>query len=105
MAAPGQLRTMIIRERLDRIRAMNALVSSLPLDSLESFEHLHIPAASEACLLRGLEPLSDLVRRYYEVTTEELYRVCTENLSDIERVARGFVLWVRMHPERVDATF
>lgn len=148
--SPGQLRAKVIIDRLSWIRRMNALLASLPLDSLEAFtKDQHIPASAESYLRRGLEALFDLGRHmlakgfgrgtaeykaiarglfevgvldaslsdtlvemagyrnrlvhfYDEVTVEELYRVCTENLSDIELVTQRLMQWVRDHPERID---
>ena len=43
-----------------------------------------------------------LVHFYHEVTIEELFRVCTENLSDIEQITQSLRQWIRDHPERID---
>jgi hypothetical protein len=43
-----------------------------------------------------------LVHLYHEETMAGLYRVCTEDSSDIERVAQTLVQWVQDHPERID---
>jgi uncharacterized protein YutE (UPF0331/DUF86 family) len=43
-----------------------------------------------------------MVHFYHEVTQEELYRICAEQLGDIERVVEAFKQWMRDHPERID---
>jgi len=43
-----------------------------------------------------------LVHFYQEVTVEELFRVCTEKLSDVELIAQSLRQWIRDHPERMD---
>jgi uncharacterized protein YutE (UPF0331/DUF86 family) len=45
-----------------------------------------------------------MVHFYHEVTSEELYLICTTELGDIERVVEGFKRWIREHPERMDET-
>lgn len=43
-----------------------------------------------------------LVHFYDEVSVEELYEICTQNLPDIERLTHALEQWIREHPERVD---
>jgi len=43
-----------------------------------------------------------LVHFYYEVTEEELYRICAQELGDIERVADAFRRWVKQHPDKME---
>ena len=43
-----------------------------------------------------------LVHFYHEVSVEELYQVCTENLTDIESIVQAIMQWVGDHPERID---
>jgi len=45
-----------------------------------------------------------MVHFYHEITPEELYRICTTRLGDVERVVEGFKRWIREHPERMDET-
>ncbi len=57
----------------------------------------------EAGLLERLAGYRNrLVHFYHEVTQEELYWICTEQLGDIERVVAVFRQWIRDHPERID---
>lgn len=43
-----------------------------------------------------------LVHFYHEVSGEELYRICSSRLPDIEVVLASIKLWLRNHPEHVD---
>ena len=43
-----------------------------------------------------------LVHFYHEVSVEELHEVCTQGLTDIERVLEALEEWLRTHPERLD---
>jgi hypothetical protein len=71
---PGRLSAKVVIDRLSYVRRMNALIASLPLESLEAFtENQHTPASAESYLRRGLEALFDLGRH-----------------------------WIRDHPERID---
>ena len=42
-----------------------------------------------------------LAHFYYEVSEEELYRICTQELGDIERIADAYRRWVKQHPDKV----
>ena len=52
-------------------------------------------------LLRQIRALP-LVHFYYEVAEEELYRICAQELGDIERVADAFRRWVKQHPDKME---
>ncbi len=43
-----------------------------------------------------------LVHFYYEVTDEELYDICSNQLGDIERICNAYRRWFKQHPDRVD---
>ena len=43
-----------------------------------------------------------LVHFYDEVTPPELYRICTERLSDVTTIVNALRIWIQQHPERVD---
>lgn len=45
-----------------------------------------------------------LVHFYHEISTEELYLICTQQITDMENVCEGILLWLKEHPEKVDAT-
>lgn len=42
-----------------------------------------------------------MVHFYHEVTPDELYRICTTELDDIERVADAYRRWLRANPQLV----
>ena len=39
---------------------------------------------------------------YHEVTEEELYTICSGQLTDIEALLSAILAWVRAHPDMVD---
>ncbi|MBW1793478.1 MAG: DUF86 domain-containing protein [Deltaproteobacteria bacterium] len=45
-----------------------------------------------------------MVHFYHEITTKELYEICSSQLSDIEDVAGAIKRWINAHPEFVDGT-
>jgi uncharacterized protein YutE (UPF0331/DUF86 family) len=58
----------------------------------------------DAALLRLLAGYRNrLVHFYHEVSTEELYQICSEELTDIERIIFGYRVWASEHPEKLDA--
>lgn len=44
-----------------------------------------------------------LVHFYDRVSEEELYRICTERLRDVEQILGAIHDWIRAHPERIDS--
>ncbi len=60
-------------------------------------------AEDEAKILRTLAGYRNrMVHFYYEVTEEELYRICAQELSDIERVGDAYRRWVKQHPDKME---
>lgn len=45
-----------------------------------------------------------MVHFYDEISTKELYQICSEQAGDVGRVLGALLAWVRAHPERVDGT-
>jgi uncharacterized protein YutE (UPF0331/DUF86 family) len=43
-----------------------------------------------------------MVHFYREVTEEELYRLCTTHLKDVDHLLEALVEWLRSHPEKLD---
>ncbi|MDD5206964.1 MAG: DUF86 domain-containing protein [Desulfobacterales bacterium] len=43
-----------------------------------------------------------MVHFYHEVSQEELYTLCSLQLSDIERICEAMLQWLKKHPEKVD---
>ena len=57
----------------------------------------------EARLMRDIAGYRNrMVHFYSEVTIEELHRICTENLPDIERLVDLIERWIREHPDLID---
>ncbi|MBC8160741.1 MAG: DUF86 domain-containing protein [Roseiflexaceae bacterium] len=42
-----------------------------------------------------------VVHLYYEVALEELYRICSTQLSDVEQVANAYRTWMKANPQLV----
>lgn len=59
----------------------------------------------ESQLLREMAGYRNrLVHFYNDVAVEELYEICTQYLSDVERVADALEHWIREHPDRIDTS-
>ena len=83
---------------------------------------LPAPPAEISNLRRALEALLDLGRHilakgfadgvseykeiafYDNVSPDELYQICTQNLADVEAVVLAIKRCIRTHPERMDET-
>nr|WP_290668430.1 HepT-like ribonuclease domain-containing protein [Ardenticatena sp.] len=60
----------------------------------------------ERALLRMMAGYRNRLTHFYsDVTPEELYRICTEHLDDIERMARHLEMWLREHSAYLDDQF
>jgi uncharacterized protein YutE (UPF0331/DUF86 family) len=44
-----------------------------------------------------------LVHFYHEVSAEELYEICANQLSDLKVVQNAYRRWLKEHPERIDS--
>ncbi len=42
-----------------------------------------------------------MVHHYDEVTPDEIYQICLNNLNDIEAVERAYIAWMEANPDRV----
>jgi len=61
--------------------------------------------AEEAHLLAVLAGYRNrLVHFYHEVTPEELYAICVQQLDDVLRLAEALRRWAATHPHRLDRT-
>jgi uncharacterized protein YutE (UPF0331/DUF86 family) len=45
-----------------------------------------------------------LVHFYHEVTFEELYEICRDNLDDLLKIKNAFLEWVNNNPDQIDET-
>lgn len=43
-----------------------------------------------------------MVHFYSEVTTQELYLLTTQYITDVERICDAMIQWIRKNPEKVD---
>jgi uncharacterized protein YutE (UPF0331/DUF86 family) len=45
-----------------------------------------------------------MVHFYHEISEEELYQICVNNLTDIERICDAISHWLCKHPDKVDTS-
>ena len=43
-----------------------------------------------------------MVHFYQEISDEELYRICSSQIGDIEKITKAVINWVKAHPKMVD---
>lgn len=43
-----------------------------------------------------------MVHFYHEITTNELYEICTRELDDVQRAKEALLKWIQAHPEHMD---
>ena len=43
-----------------------------------------------------------MVHFYHEISSQELYEICTKEVADIEKVLKGMLAWMNEHPEMID---
>jgi uncharacterized protein YutE (UPF0331/DUF86 family) len=43
-----------------------------------------------------------IVHFYHEITQEDLYTICTSNISDIEEILENLIKWIQDNPEKID---
>jgi uncharacterized protein YutE (UPF0331/DUF86 family) len=61
--------------------------------------------SESALLLRVLAGYRNrMVHFYHEITSEELYEICTSELKDIEKTQQALLSWIRAHPKHIDET-
>jgi uncharacterized protein YutE (UPF0331/DUF86 family) len=58
---------------------------------------------SEAGLLRILAGYRNrLIHFYHEIGEEELYRICKDQLGDLQEVKDAYLRWLKDHPEKLN---
>jgi uncharacterized protein YutE (UPF0331/DUF86 family) len=58
---------------------------------------------SEAGLLRILAGYRNrLIHFYHEIGEEELYRICKDQLGDLQQVKDAYLRWLKDHPEKLN---
>ncbi|NWF53458.1 MAG: DUF86 domain-containing protein [Syntrophaceae bacterium] len=59
---------------------------------------------TEAKLLTALAGYRNrLAHFYHEVSTEELFEICTNQLADLEIIQDAYRRWMKEHPDKVDS--
>lgn len=62
-------------------------------------------STQESRLLRILAGYRNrLVHFYHEVSTEELYQICKDDLDDITKIKKAYIDWIKKNPDRIDET-
>src|SRR5262245_22109862 len=65
-------------------------------------EDRNVLSTQEASLLRVMAGYRNrLVHFYHEVSPEELYNICANQLDNIEQIQEAYRQWVGAHPEKV----
>lgn len=61
--------------------------------------------AEKAVLLKVLAGYRNrMVHFYHEITSKELYEICTSQLGDIQGVKESLLEWIHAHPDHIDET-
>ena len=59
--------------------------------------------STDASLMRELAGYRNrMVHFYDEVTTDELYNICHDQLNDVERILAAILKWINSNPELLD---
>lgn len=59
----------------------------------------------DARLLRTMAGYRNrLVHFYNEVTTEELYKICRDDLGDLLAIRDAYLNWLKVNPDKIDET-
>jgi uncharacterized protein YutE (UPF0331/DUF86 family) len=60
---------------------------------------------SESKLLQVLAGYRNrLVHFYHEISDDELFEICSNQLGDLELIQSAYRRWIKEHPEKVDST-
>lgn len=71
----------------------------------EELERRQVLAPETAHRLRVLAGYRNrMVHFYHEVTEEELYAICTDQIEDVLAVKDAFLNWLESHPESIDTS-
>jgi uncharacterized protein YutE (UPF0331/DUF86 family) len=71
----------------------------------QGLREVGVLSVEEAHLLREMAGYRNrLVHFYDEVSTEELYTICGEEIEDVLQIAYRLRDWMASHPEMVDQT-
>ena len=66
-------------------------------------EKAMVLSQDDAHLLRTLAGYRNrLVHFYHDVTFQELFEICTNNLGDLIRIREAFLEWIKSNPDKMD---
>ena len=74
----------------------------IPVDSAGGSAEMGYMCQEARLMERRAGYRNRLVHFYDEVTPAELYRICTERVSDVRVILHALRTWVQEHPEHVD---
>ena len=59
-------------------------------------------SASEAEILRILAGYRNrMIHFYHEIGEEELYKICKDQLQDLQEVKEAYLRWLKAHPDKI----
>ena len=71
----------------------------------EELQKKKVLRRDEAILLRTLAGYRNrLVHFYHEVTAQELYRICRDELGDVLTLKEAYLVWIKENPNLIDET-
>ena len=70
--------------------------------ALEKRKVLNQQAARDLRIIAGYR--NRMVHFYHEITTEELYDICSNQLQDLLNLSNDFRDWIKSNPQHVDTT-
>lgn len=60
-------------------------------------------SSEQADLMRILAGYRNrMVHFYHEVSKEEIYKICSSQLGDVEQIVEALKTWLKNHPEKLD---
>jgi len=66
-------------------------------------ERVGVLSREQGALLQQLAGYRNrLVHFYHEVSDQELYDICTQQLGDVDTALAAIVAWIKAHPEMID---
>jgi len=69
---------------------------------LQKFGILSERSSTKLRVLAGYR--NRMVHFYHEITQEELFKICSQEVHDLEDVLDEILTWIKHHPEMIDRT-
>lgn len=69
----------------------------------QKLDEFGVLSSSEVRLLRILAGYRNrLIHFYHEIGEEELYRICKDQMGDLQKVKDAYLRWLKDHPNRMN---